>query len=235
MTAQNPYEVYAAEPSSENMEKLVLSLQPTINYTLNSIGAGQDPVMKAKSRTHTVRAIKSFDPTKASLKTFVSNQLKALHRENRKRKAVVPVPEREQLDKFAIKRFSEEYMDQRGAEPTSLEISEGTNLPLKRIEKMLSASRPIQGDLMPETGEELSPGVTTTDWNREATEYVYMDSDNLDRRILEGTFGLYGKPVKDNVALANELGLAPYEMSRRRMRLSKKIIDIVKDLETTVA
>jgi hypothetical protein len=229
----DPLQNYLTDRRPENLKPVMASLAPTINYALTSIGAQNDPVMRAKALTVTAKAVQDFDPGQgAALPTFVSSQLRSLGRENRKRRAILPIPEREQLDKLAITRFSEAFVDKHGREPTVAEMSEGTRLTPKRIGKMFDAQRSLGTERSPESGEDVGYTTKNTDWNEEAVEYVYGDSDRIDQRILEATMGLYGKPVVDGTALGKELKLQPYQLSRRRMRLTKKVLDIAKDLES---
>jgi DNA-directed RNA polymerase specialized sigma subunit len=225
------YSLYQQDPSPANLKQVVFSVQPTIDYTLRNLGAQNDPVMRATARTIAADAVKSFDPSRGALSTHVSSQLRRLYREGRKRRSPIPVPERMQLDQLHVQRVYDDFLDTHGKEPTMEEWADKARIPLPRLQKVLQANRPIGTESgATEQGVD-SPEVTSTDWNREALEYVYADSDRIDKKLLEFKTGIYGAQKISNAEIGKRLNLAPYQISRRSLRLSKKISEIVRDLE----
>jgi hypothetical protein len=226
----DPYEAYQADPSPENLVGVVDSLKPTIEYSLRSLGAASDPYMRSHARTVAAKSIQSFDPTKSQLQTHVSTQLKRLYRDYRARRSPVPVPERIQQDRFHLVRHEEEFLDKHDREPTTEELSDLTGLPMRRIQKLRDNEVAINTEA---TLNELdiAPKLSEVDWDREAIEYVYSESDTLDKKILEGKMGLYGSAPRSNKELMRQLKLQPHQLSRRSIRLSKRINEIVNDLK----
>lgn len=229
---EQSFEQYRMDPRPENRFAVVKALEPTISYTLNSLGAGSDPYMRTKARTFVASSLDKFDPSQSNLRTFASQQLQQLNREYRKRKAPMPVPERMQLDKMHVSRTVADFVDAHDREPTMEELSDRTQLPIKRLVKINNSQIGIGTEGMAESADMPAGVVSSTDWETEAAEYVYSESDTLDKKILEYKLGLYGTPKLDNGQILQKLKLKPYELSRRAMRLSKKINDILADLET---
>jgi hypothetical protein len=73
------------------------------------------------------------------------------------------------------------------------------------------------------------------DYLNEATNYVYHESDHVDRKILELKTG-FGKSDKFSPMkakdIASRLRISPSQVSRRSLKLSKKINEIKDALET---
>ena len=69
------------------------------------------------------------------------------------------------------------------------------------------------------------------DFDLEALEYVFHDSDHVDRRILEMKLGYAGHPTLPPKAIAAALKLSPTQLSRRSARLSMRINNIASALK----
>ena len=74
------------------------------------------------------------------------------------------------------------------------------------------------------------------DYLDEATNYVYHDSDHVDRKLLELKTG-YGRKSENFIPMkakdiAAKLNISPSQVSRRSLRLSKKINEIKGALES---
>lgn len=231
MTQLDPFQTYQQDPTPDNLFSAVKDLRPTVDFTLKSLGAERDPYMRSRADLVTADAIKSFDPTKgAQIQTHVSNQLKRLYRENRARRSPIPVADRMQLDKFSVQRATEELEEELNREPTALEIAERARLSLRRLEKVRAHSIPIGTE---GGGAEMGieqANVSETDWDQEAVDYVYRDSDRIDQKLLEYKLGLYGAPKLSAGEIAVKLKLQPYQVTRRSMRISKRINEILANL-----
>lgn len=206
----------------EDLHRVVQHLQPTIRYSLASVGALDDPVVFSKALLHTAQAVEKFDPSQpgaASLPTYVSSQLRQISRDARASRSIVKMPERIQLDAYKLSKARKAYADQHGRDPDTLELADFTGMPVKRIEKVnrFSFALPTEeqaGDLAASEGP---------DYEREALDYVYHDADHTDRRILEMKTGYGGNPQLSPQAIALAMNLTPSQLSRRSMRLADKI------------
>jgi DNA-directed RNA polymerase specialized sigma subunit len=184
--------------------------------------------MKNKARVVAAEAIRSFNPTAGSaLPTWVSNQMLRLRRIKRQTQSVAKVPERVQLDNWAIAQAEQEFMDKHDREPDMQELSDAVKLPIKRIEKVRNAVKktPSEGAL--------EGAVTTfeTDFETDALDYVYNDADYIDRKILEMKTGYGGNEVMAPKLIAQRLKLTPTQLTRRSAKLTMKLQEITAALE----
>lgn len=226
---QQLFEQYQADPSPENLNKVVTSLEPTISYNLSSMGVSDAPALKAKARVMAARAIKTYDPSHgAGLPTWVSLQLMPLRRVRRQMQTVVKVPERIQQDAFALAQHEQEFIDQTGREPSVMELADVSHFPIKRIEHIRKAMRKTPAE---SAFEGNLPG-GEADYSSEALDYVYQSADHLDRKILEMKTGYGGAEVHTPKAVAAKLNLTPSQLSRRSARLSYRIQEIEKGLSS---
>ena len=222
------YAAYQADPNPDNLTRVVKGLRPTIDYGLAQYNAAQDPLLRAKAMSFAVDAVQKFNPTMgASLPTFLSSQLRQLSRAARQSRSPVKIPERLQIEAMKLNHARKAFFDEHGREPDTLELADYTGTPVKRIEKV----RRYQVAVPSEEAMGEQPD-TEPDFDREALEYVYHDSDHLDRRVLEMKMGYAGHPVMEPKAIATALNLSPTQLSRRSARLAMRINSIANTLKT---
>lgn len=228
-TVDDAYNIYANDPTPANLSGVVKSLKPTIDYQLASLGSSTDPVMKNKALTYTAQAIKKFDPAVSSLPTYISSQLRRLSRDRRASLSPVKVPERIQLEAYDLFKKEQDFIDTNGREPDLGELSEYSGVAVKKINQLRSAMMPVSTE---ETFGEQSEN-SKPDYLSEATDYVYQDSDHIDRKILELKTG-YGNSNSNLKAIdiAAKLKISPSQVSRRSLRLSKRINELKDALES---
>lgn len=223
------YAAYLSDPTPDRLNDVVDNLSPVINYSLSSINAGADNLIKNKAKIFAADAIKKFNPNAgAALPTWVSGQLMQLKRFKREVNQPVKVPERVQLDAYSLSRAEQEFFDKHDREPDVEELSDYSKIPRKRIEKIRRSFRamPSQGAI----GEGLTQ--SETDFGAEALDYVYKDADRVDRKIIEmktGYGGRYESMAPNKISAM--LGLTPSQLTRRSIKLSLKIQEIEKNLQ----
>jgi hypothetical protein len=213
------YSTYKTEPSQDNLTRVVGALRPTIDYALGQRGLSGDPLMRAKSMSYAVDAITRYDPAAgASLPTFLSSQLQQLGREARQFRSPVYVPDRIRIESMQLNQAVQGFQDTHGREPDTLELADFTGTPVKRIET-------IRKYQVATPGEEAAgqTGTVMPDYEQEALEYVYSDSDHIDRRIMELKMGYAGHPVLPPAKVGESLRLTPSQLSRRSARLALRI------------
>ena len=211
------------------MSQVVKALQPHIEYTVHSIGAGGDPYVKTMANVIAAQAVKTYNPEMpgaAGLHTHVKNQLQQLTRIARKSRSVLQVPERSQMDAFALSKARKSFEDIRGREPDISELADHSGFSIKRIEKVMKQTRPTPGEAAFETEHEKD----ATDFSPEAVDYVYHDADHVDRKILEHKIGYGGAEQLPPAVVAQKLGLTGSQLSRRSARLSLKINELEQSL-----
>lgn len=219
---------YQEDPSPKNLNATIRALEPSINYSLGSIDAAGDPMMTAKARTLTAKAVQSFDPSRGSkLSSYVVSQLQPLKRYKRMVRSPVSLPDRLQLDSFSLQRAEKEYLDEHGREPDTMELSDYSKIPVKRIEKIRMSSRSIPSE---KELPDMMSGIDI-DFSGEAVDYIYHDSDHVNRMILEHKMGYGGKEILTTTELANKLKISLPALSKRSAKLAWRIQDMLGSME----
>jgi DNA-directed RNA polymerase specialized sigma subunit len=223
------YQTYLSDPNPDNLFAVVEHLNPVINYSLSTINATNDNLIKNKAKVFAADAIKKYDPMHgASLPTWVSGQLMQLKRFRREVNQPIKVPERTQLDAYTLAKAEQDFIDKFDREPDVEELADHAKMPRKRIEKIRKTFRamPTQGAF----GEGFTQ--SETDFGTEALDYIYKDADRVDRKIIEMKTGYGGRydPMPPN-KIAAMLGLTPSQLTRRSIKLSLRIQDVEKNLQ----
>lgn len=222
------YQTYLSDPTPDNLSSVVDNLSPVIDYTLSSINAYNDNLIKNKARILTAEAIKKYDPTHgAALPTWVSGQLMQLRRFKREVNQPVKVPERIQLDAYTLSKAEQEFVDKFDREPDVDELADYAKMPIKRINKIRNSFRALPSQAA--VGEGFTQ--SESDFGAEALDYVYSDCDKIDKRIIEMKLGYGGKftPMQPK-DIAIRLGLTPSQLTRRSAKLALRIQDVEKNL-----
>lgn len=230
---RDQYQIWKADPSASNLYNVVAGLKPTIQSVLASMG-GSSPSIASKARVVAAKAVQSYDESAGvSLPTWVSQNLRQLSRDIRKSNSDIQIPEGVQLDAFAIYKAEQELLDELGREPTVGEVANRSHLSIKRIQDVKKKNKK-QGTESGTTGEDGSSSIVqnTTDYTDESLRYVYEDSDRTDQKIIEYTTGFGGTDTLESGEIMKRLHLTPVQLTRRKMRLSKRVIEIKDALES---
>lgn len=217
------------------MDSVLKVLRPTIDYAVSSVNGASDPLIKNKARILAAKAIQSYNPASgAQLHTWVSQQLLPLRRFRRQTQMAIDVPERIQLEAYTLSAREKEFTDKYDREPDMEELADYANIPIKRIQKIRSVFKKAPSEAELAASAE-SPDFTlnndTTDYAREALDYVYGDSDYIDRKILELKTGFNGLDPIAPKDIAIKLSLSPAQLSRRSARLAFRIQEIENQLQ----
>lgn len=233
-TPTDPYSQWRNNPNPDTLFAVTKHLRPTIDSVMASMGASGNPQMAAKARVVAAKAVQTYNPESgASLPTWVSTQLRQLTRDNRKSNSVLAVPDKMYLDGFAIHKAELELEDELGYEPTMEEIADRSGIPVKRIKAVRNKMRKVRTEtpVLDDSGNTPEAAVHKTDFVQEALDYVYNDSDRVDKKILEYLTGYGGKGVQDAKYTMEKLKLTPVQLTRRKAKLSARIQAISSDLE----
>lgn len=229
------YETYKADPTPDNLNSVVRELKPTIDYTLIGLNAKGDPVLTGQAQLVAAKAVKKFDPEKgAGLKTHVSNQLKQMNRYARNVRSAIRVPERYQLESHALHRAEQDFIENKGYEPSLGELSDWSALPIKRIQKIRSMPNQLsdsQTSFESEGGDKVDPGDDKPDFLDEALDYVYQGLTPGDQKIFEHMTGYAGADVLTPAELGVKLSVSQSQISRKFAKMMSKLHDIDTQLQ----
>lgn len=223
------YADYRLKPSPDKLTSVVKHLEPTISYAVANTGGIDDPLMKQQARLFAAEAVKSFDPQHgAALPTWVSRQLMQMRRFKRARNSPLKLPERIQLDAYAISRAEAELSDKLGREPDMDELATRLGMPVKRIRTVKETFR-----RMPSEGAFGDGGAPASepDFDDEALSYVHAGAGHLERRVIELVTGFGGNAPMEPKDVAAQLKITPSTLSRMRMRLALQVQETARALQ----
>jgi DNA-directed RNA polymerase specialized sigma subunit len=220
------YSAWKAEPSPEKLSALLYSLRPTINSALTSFASG-DKSLATRAYILARQSLDTFDPSKgANLKTHVFNDLKRLNRFYTERSQTVHIPENVKVDNAHIYRFKLDFEDKHDREPSLTEITDGTGLSLKRVQKAASSTGEVAESMFTtETGDSLDKSKSKTAesiWS----DYVYHDLDEKGKKIFEWTTGYNGVKTIPKKDMATKLKMSPAAISSRLNTIEKRLNEI---------
>ena len=220
-----PYHTWKADPTPENADLVLNAVQPITDKAVRQfVGLNPSPTIRSKAKTMALKALQSYDPTRAQLNTHLLNQLQGLRRANVHEQRMMAVPEQVALDWKHLYDAETEHKGEIGSEPSDMELADKTGLSLKRIKYVRQMKPSIaEGVYMQPTSEDevFSPAVqgAREPSDRAWVDFVYHDLPPIDQKILEHSLGLHGKPKLTNQDIAHKLGISPAAISQRRTKI----------------
>jgi len=214
------WQAWHDDPSDDNYSTLMDSVQPTIQSGLTSYGGG-DTALKTRANILAAQAMTDYDPAKgASLNTHIHNRLQRLQRFRAARTNVVHIPENVRLDRGNVSRYSAEYLDKHGYDPSISDIADRLNMSQKRVQKALGRPEATSTARSTEKGD--LPGLARSAEDIWA-DYVYHDLDERNKKIFEWTTGYGGTDVLPKKDIAKRLGITPAAVSLRISNIMTKL------------
>lgn len=211
----------------EDLAQVVGLLKPVVDYKLGSLGVADNPRMRHTATLMAAEAIQRYDPGSGhKLTTWTQAHLRGMGRVKREQQGAVKVPDRAALDAWHLDKTTREFVDKHGREPDTLELADASKLSLARIEKVRKATRPVAA-----TSQLYAEQASKPSYTDEALDYLYHDSDHIDRRILEMTVGYKGAQIRSKNEIAQMLGLSPATITRSTARMASKLQELESDLE----
>ena len=218
------FRTWQQAPTPELNSQMLRQVQPLVTDAIKAHVGSDDPLMRGRARVMTLEALRKFDPRKASLKTYLFQQLQPLKRYARKQLEPVPVPERDYYARIHAHNSAKELEDRLGREPTISELADETGMSRDRLARLRTQGAiPASAITDRETGETLNPGVRQGDTMSAAVDLLYDDLHPTDQKILEWTLGLYGTPKLSNQDIAARLGRTPGAISQRKALIQQQL------------
>ena len=211
------------EPTPQSTGALIKALKPTLDRGVSMFGRNAGPSAASEAKTLAISALKSYDPTKSSLATHVTNHLKRLQRYTQNNR-LVRMPEKLNADSAYLNNLEAEFLDQEGRNPTAQELADSSGISMSRIAKARMLRSPVsEGQYATEENNysELS-GMSKPDSSR-YLDLVYQGLSPVDQFILESSAGLNGSRVLSAQEIAKQLRLSPGAISQRRAKIQQQI------------
>ncbi len=235
---QHEMELFNRYKAGDELAKrdLLKSMAPVINGQVNKFSSSGLPqtAIKLEGQKLTMQAFETYDPTRSQLNTHVTNYLKKLTRFVGNYQNVGHIPEPRVLIIGKYKTIFDNMKEEQGREPNSFELADAMKVSVAEIERLQlelrsDLSTSIISDDEDDTGtfykyvsqDGMDPKL------KEAVDFVYFDADAKDKKILEGTLGIYGSQIKLAKDLSLSLGMSDAELKRRKEALAKEIKDLM--------
>lgn len=229
---REPFLHWQQDPSPKNTSGMLKLLKPEIARGISiHVGRG-NPLLVSQARRLTVKAMQSYDPSKARLGTHIINTLEGLKRINRQQTQLLKVPELISIEQNRVRSAEQELLDQLGRDPSLDELADHTGLSPRRLQHLRKFRAPVaEGSLQRADDEgaqsDSQPAVTLPGSNRPDDDpwlkLVYADLGPIDQKIMEWTLGLNGQPARSNQEIAFKLRLTPGAISQRKARIQALI------------
>lgn len=224
------YEAWRADPSRENMTKVVRIMRPLLLSEINRY-QGDNLILRGKAKKLAVDAVRKYDPASGvRLTTWVVNQLQPLNRYGRKSRQLVNTSELSYRQFAELDSHRREFLDEEGREPTDEELADASGLSVKRIQTVRKMNPIVAstGALEEYSGGEddaggLVPAVLDVGSDpalNSALEAVYEGADERDRAIIDMKTGRGGSEILSNQEIAKRLGVSPGLISQRSLDLA---------------
>lgn len=226
---EKPYSFWQKDPTPENTDNLLKAINPVLTAAIRTYGGKGSPTLQSRAKVLALDAIKRYDPTKAKLRTHLMFQLQGLRRYSAKETQILSIPEQIALDLNNLREAENQLRDDLGRDPSDSEISDYTGLTKKRLEYIRKVRPSYSEGFFIRPGDEgedqFSPAVKQRNNVKQWHEFVYNDLSNIDRVIMEYTFGMHGKPVLANKDIAKKLNLSPGAVSQRKAKI-QSLLDL---------
>jgi DNA-directed RNA polymerase specialized sigma subunit len=218
------YTAWSQNPNEANTTGIMQTLEKTLNNAITSYAKG-DNGLKTRAYLIALDALKSYDPkTNVNLNTYVMNQLKSLNRFKRERENLIHIPENVYYNQQLLDTKTSEFIDEKGREPSDQELADRLGISLKQIgrargfRQFTNSSKVIH-----DSGDDMSTSENTKDPFDDWKDYVYFDSDNTDKLIMERISGYNGHKIQSKGEVAKKLGISNAALSQRVSKLSKRL------------
>jgi len=225
------YEIWSAEPTPENMSKVLSSLDNLVTAEASKyVGPGN--LLQAKARRLAVDAVKSYTPDRgAALNTWVVSNLRPLSRYSNMLKPV-RLPEETNRRVLETMRIRNEFTDQYGKEPSDEELADHIGISVPKIQayrkKALSLRSEGSLDAIAENSESggISPMVEENSRLPNIEDAVYRGLNTRDKFIFDNKTGKKTGIQLSNFEIAKRLNVSPTYISQRSEMIAGRIKDL---------
>jgi DNA-directed RNA polymerase sigma subunit (sigma70/sigma32) len=220
------WRTWKSDPTEENLEPLLTSLQPLVNKRVAEFSRAPVPpgAVRGQANLCVMRALNSYDPNKgAALGTHVHIHLKKVSSFVAKHQNLGRIPEHRVNRITDFKNAKEELTQQMGHPPDALSLAEhlGPKWSINEVSRMEAELRP---DLISSKGIE-PDSLTDIEYSRdrEVLRYIYQELTAEERAVFEYSHGINGKPELQAGEIANVMGISQPKVSRIRRKIDLKL------------
>lgn len=218
------WEAWKGAPDHEKPEKIKPLLQayaPTFTQKVQLWKPPRIPesAFRADLHKHFVKALETYDPSKAALSTHVEMRLQKALRYTNKYQNLGYIPEGQTALIGRIQKARDELHEEHGREPTDDEIADHLGLAPKKVKTVRGS---MKRDL-PSSLWESDPLAQASSREQEVLALLPSVLSEEEKHVFDHIYGLNGKPkISDTGALATALGKNQSQISRLKSTIIQK-------------
>ena len=230
------FERYKKDGDRAAKRELVHSLTPLIRSQANKYKNSGIPyqALELEGKLLASDAIDNYDPSKGTqLNTYVTTHLRKLSRFTNQYQNVGHLPEPRALMVGKYNTIYSNLQEEKGREPTIEELSDSMQVPPAEIDRLQTELRSDLSMELPAADSDeggfhtyILPDIEDPK-TREAVQFVYFDSDPVDKKILEYIFGLGGVTKISQTEIKAKLRMTDSELRRRKKALGEAINELL--------
>lgn len=234
---EQAYQAWKDQPTQANLKGLYKRFDSEINKKMNLWSGGAVKVNKAGLRMdmkrNLMKAFKTWDPNKASLRTHANNMLKRSQRYVGKFQNMAFIPEEKRSLITPIQKARDILHQQRGKPPSRAAVASYLNenpsmVPSKRVRGYVSAKLvktvdDYQIKDIPSEKFESDPTRKAVTFEQEQAALLHTALTTKERNVYDYLVGRAGKPkVTRTGDIAKRLGMSAPQVSRLRKKIEAK-------------
>lgn len=229
MSISDAHKAWTANPDLDNSSALLKHLEPTIQRAITTyVGPTSSPTIKSRAKLMALDAAGKYQASAgAALPTHVFSQLQGLKRYSAREGMVVSVPERLMLSKRKMDVANQEFRDEMGRDPSDDELARRSGVAIRDMRRVRRTPAVINEGRFYQNLSETSPDLPAVEGGSAGAEawrdFIYHNSPEPDKVILEHSFGLNGKQKLDNMSIAAKLRMSPSAVSQRKNAIQKQL------------
>ena len=216
------YERWKSSGGVEENAEILEKLSPVIDKGVQIYGGAPSALTRSRARRLALQGLSSYDRQRSRLQSHLINHMQGLQRISRQQHNVINVPERVMLDNQKLSRHTQDLTDKLGREPTDSELADKAGVSLKRIKYVREWQPGMTTGQISSIDPMASPGAASDQKAHEAwLEIVYDGLDPIDKKIMEFSLGMHGRPQLGNAEIAARLKRTPGAISQRKAKIQQ--------------
>lgn len=168
-----------------------------------------------------VDALKTYDPEKGKLSSWVGNYLKKGNRFILTHQNLARIPENIAQHIGVFNAARADLKDRLGHEPDAMTLAEETGLALKDVKRLAKEQR--RALIASGASDDLSPAANFSSREHEVIQLIYHQLSPQERVVHEFTFGLNGRPLMKPGQIAKATGMDGSKVAKLRTAIFNKM------------
>lgn len=206
----------------QHLDPLLTSLQPLIHNRLK-VFQGRVPIQKevlhSQATDITIKGLRKFDPSRAQMKTLLTNELRSMQRYVMQHQNLSRITEDRAKKIGQYNRATADLTETMSRPPTAQELADHMKVSVKTVTR-------LQGELREDllsSGAMEDPFIEETPRAREVMQLIQYELTPTEMQAFEYLTGFGGKPKLSPGATAKRLGWSGPKVSQVKNSIAQKI------------